>query len=89
MLENTVTVELDLAYDDDLGLQGAIDKLRREFEVETVVTREDGPGGGWPEVTVTGQVDRVIAALIEAWGMGTQEVLYTLGYDAGDGVLDA
>lgn len=82
MSENEVTVELDMAYDEDTPHEAAL-RVEREYDVRVVIVREDGTANGWPEVAVTGDVAKVIAVLIEAWGMGAQEALFVLGYDPG------
>lgn len=59
---------IDMCYDEDgegETIQEGVDRLIAGWDdlVATIV-REVGPGGGWPEVRVSGPADRVAAFLV-------------------------
>jgi hypothetical protein len=80
-----ITATVDYAYDGDGDtLEVAVAKVAAEFGVSINVLEERGPGGGWPEIAITGLRANVLRVLKDAkkgWGMSDEAVLMALGED--------
>lgn len=60
---------LDFAYTEDTA-EMAYAHLAKRFGVHVHVMKENGPGGGWPMVTVIGEVEDVARCIRECWVSG-------------------
>lgn len=62
---------IDMAYDG--GLRTTVLDLERRYGIAVTVMNANGPGGGWPEVTLSGERRDVERALREQWATGDAE----------------
>lgn len=73
-------VTLDYAYTaDSEDLDEACAIVASRFGVSLKVVSPFGPGGGWPEVEVSGLTDNVEKALRDGWEMDASEIKEHLG----------
>lgn len=73
------TAALDFAWDGYPTLEIGIAETAAEFGVSIKVLQVNGPGGGWPEIEVTGLRNKVEHLLRKGWQMGDQEVTDAIG----------
>lgn len=67
-MDTTVRTEpIDFCYDEDTYVAAAR-RVANQFQVAVTLLNEEGPGGGWPEVSLSGSRDNVLRALREGWG---------------------
>jgi hypothetical protein len=72
MTDEFITTEpIDMAYDG--GLRETMLNLERAYGISVQVVNARGPGGGWPEVTLSGRRVDVARCLREQWTMGDPE----------------
>lgn len=63
---------LDFAYNEE-HFTAAAARLAKRFGVYVRVVQENGPGGGWPLVTIVGEVEDVSKCIRECWVSGDDE----------------
>jgi hypothetical protein len=69
---DTITTEpLDFCFDQ--GLRSTLIALENRYDVQMLVVNHRGPGGGWPEVTITGAPENVERCIRESWTSGDDE----------------
>ena len=58
-----VTTKIDLVLESKEDMR-ELEAEMAELDVSVYLVNESGPGGGWPEVALTGELESVRAALI-------------------------
>ena len=59
---------IDMAYDG--GLRETLRRIEQEYDVRLLVVNRQSDGGGWPEVTITGERWKVARCIRTAWDCG-------------------
>jgi hypothetical protein len=68
-------VSVDMAYDTATETpESVLAEISKEFDVIGRVLIEAGPGGGWPEVQLSGSREQVSLALKERWGFDDEDL---------------
>lgn len=60
---------LDMAYNEET-FEAAAARLAKRFGVHVRVMQKNGPGGGWPLVTIVGELEDVAKCIRECWVSG-------------------
>ena len=69
-----VSVELDVVTDEEAGpLSEFLAIAKQDYDLSTRVVSEEGPGGGWPVVEISGPSDNVQRFLVAEYGMDSRE----------------
>lgn len=60
---NLFKVVVDFAHEGNIHWALALLRFTKEHGVAVRVEQEDGPGGGWPEVTIVGTREQIAAVV--------------------------